>query len=156
MFGTTVAANRLLAAGIALAIGLLLYLGLTRTRIGMAFRAVTADPRAARLVAIDVPRLSGIAFAAGGALCAAAGVLISMSQTFTVSGGVIFTMKALVIVIMGGVGNLAGTLIAGLMLGVVEVGVMRLIDPGLTLAANFLIFLAVLIFRPTGIFGRSA
>jgi branched-chain amino acid transport system permease protein len=79
-----------------------------------------------------------------------------MSQTFTVSGGVIFTMKALVIVIMGGVGNLAGTLIAGLILGVVEVGVMRLIDPGLTLAANFLIFLAVLIFRPTGIFGRSA
>jgi branched-chain amino acid transport system permease protein len=156
LFGTTVAANRLLAAGIALAIGLLLYLGLTRTRVGMAFRAVTADPRAARLVAIDVPRLSGIAFAAGGALCAAAGVLISMSQTFTVSGGVIFTMKALVIVIMGGVGNLAGTLIAGLILGVVEVGVMRLIDPGLTLAANFLIFLAVLIFRPTGIFGRSA
>jgi branched-chain amino acid transport system permease protein len=155
LFGTTVAANRLLAASIALAIGVLLYLGLTRTRIGMAFRAIAADPNASRLVAIDVPRLSGLAFAAGGALCAAAGVLISMSQTFTVSGGVLFTMKALVIVIMGGVGNLAGTLIAGLLLGVVEVAVMRF-DPGLTLAANFVIFLAVLIFRPTGIFGRSA
>ena len=155
LFGTPVATNRLVAAGIALAIGLMLYLGLTRTRIGMAFRAVATDPDAARLVAIDVPWLSGLAFATGGALCAAAGVLISMSQSFTVSGGVIFTMKALVIVIMGGVGNLAGTLVAGLLLGVVEVAVMRY-DPGLTLAANFVIFLAVLIFRPAGIFGRSA
>ena len=156
VLGITVAANRLVAALAALAIGVALYFALTHTRTGTAVRAVAVDPRAARLVAIDVPKVSGLVFAAGGALCAAAGVLLSMFLSFTVSGGVIFTMKALVIVIMGGVGTLAGTLIAGLILGMTEVAVGRLIDPGLTLATNFIIFLAVLIFRPTGIFGRSA
>lgn len=156
VLGVTVAANRLIAALCALAIGVALYLALSRTRTGMAVRAVAVDPRAARLVAIDVPRVSGLVFAAGGALCAAAGVLVSMFLTFSVSGGVVFTMKALVIVIMGGVGNLAGTLLAGLVLGMTEVAVGRLVDPGLTLATNFVIFLAVLIIRPTGIFGRSA
>ena len=156
VLGVTVAANRLIAAAIALMIGIGLYLALTRTRIGTAVRAVAVDPGAARLVAIDVAKVSALVFAVGGALCAAAGVLVSMSQTFTVAAGVIFTMKALVIVIMGGAGNLGGALIAGLILGLAEVVVMRLIDPGLTLAANFLIFLVVLMVRPTGLFGRSA
>lgn len=154
--GVAVQANRLVAAAIALAIGIGFYLAMTRTRAGTAVRAIAVDPSAARLVAIDVPRFSALVFAAGGALCAAAGVLISMSQTFTVGAGVVFTMKALVIVILGGAGNLAGTLLAGLILGVVEVAVARLIDPGLTLAANFVILLGVLLIRPTGLFGRSA
>jgi branched-chain amino acid transport system permease protein len=154
--GVAVQANRLVAAAIAIAIGVAFYLAMTRTRTGTAVRAMAVDPAAAELVAVDVPRFSALVFAAGGALCAAAGVLISMSQTFTVAGGVLFTMKALVVVIMGGAGNLGGTLVAGLILGLVEVTVTRLIDPGLTLAANFLIFLIVLMVRPTGLFGRSA
>jgi len=154
--GVAVQANRLVAAAIALAIGVGFYLAMTRTRTGTAVRAIAVDPAAAELVAVDVPKFSALVFAAGGALCAAAGVLISMSQTFTVAAGVIFTMKALVIVIMGGAGNLGGTLVAGLILGLVEVAVTRLVDPGLTLAANFLIFLVVLMVRPTGLFGRSA
>jgi len=155
VLGVTVAENRLIAALFALAIGIALYAGLTRTRIGTAIRAVAVDPRSARLVGIDVMQVSALVFAAGGALCAAAGVLVSMFLTFSVSGGVIFTMKALVIVIMGSVGNLLGTLVAGLILGFVEVLVGRLIDPGLTLAANYAIFLAVLLLRPAGLFGRS-
>jgi branched-chain amino acid transport system permease protein len=155
LLGVTVAENRLIAALFAVAIGIALYAGLTQTRLGTAVRAVAVDPRSARLVGIDVMRISGLAFAAGGALCAAAGVLVSMFLTFSVSGGVIFTMKALVIVIMGGVGNMLGTLLAGLILGFAEVLVGRLIDPGLTLAANYAIFLVVLLLRPAGIFGRS-
>jgi branched-chain amino acid transport system permease protein len=155
LLGVTVAENRLIAALFAVAIGIALYAGLTQTRLGTAVRAVAVDPRSARLVGIDVMRISGLAFAAGGALCAAAGVLVSMFLTFSVSGGVIFTMKALVIVIMGGVGNMLGTLLAGLILGFAEVLVGRLIDPGLTLAANYAIFLVVLLLRPGGIFGRS-
>ena len=156
VLGLAVPANRLVAAIVAIVIGGSLYFGLTHTRAGMAIRAVAVDPRAARLVAIDVNRLSALAFATGGALCAAAGALVAMFQTFSVAGGVVFTMKALVIVIMGGVGNLGGTLVAALILGMTEVIVGRLIDPGLTLAANFVIFLAVLLVRPAGIFGRSA
>ena len=156
LLGTTVSANRLIALVFALVIGLGLYLALTRTRAGTAVRAVAVDPRSARLVGIDVPRTSALAFAVGGALCAAAGVLVSMFLTFSAGGGVLFTMKALIVVIMGGVGSLLGTLVAGLVLGLSEVAVARLIDPGLTLAVNFAIFLAVLLVRPTGLFGSSA
>ena len=69
--------------------------------------------------------------------------------------GVVFTMKALVVVIMGGVGNLLGCLVAGLMLGFAETLVARYVDPGLTLAANYALFLLVLFFRPAGLFGRA-
>jgi branched-chain amino acid transport system permease protein len=155
VLGATVSANRLIAFVFAVIIGLGLYLILTRTRIGTSVRAVAVNPAAASLVGIDVRRMSALAFALGGALCAAAGVLISMFLTFSASGGVIFTMKALIVVIMGGVANLLGTLIAGLVLGLAETATARLIDPGLTLAVNFFIFLGVLMFRPAGLFGST-
>jgi branched-chain amino acid transport system permease protein len=154
--GATVAANRLLALLLAVAIGLGLYLGLTRTRIGTAVRAVAVDPVAAQLAAIDVRTASALAFALGGALVAVAGVLVSMFLTFNANLGVVFTLKALVVVIMGGVGNLLGALIAGLILGLVENYVAVFVDPGLTLAATYAIFLLVLLVRPQGILGRSS
>jgi branched-chain amino acid transport system permease protein len=107
-------------------------------------------------VAIDVRRASAFAFALGGALVAAGGVLVSMFLTLNASMGVVFTMKALIVVIMGGVGNLIGALAAGLLLGIAETFVARLVDPGLTLAVNYAVFLAVLLWRPTGLFGRTA
>ena len=154
--GSTVAVNRLVALMFAAAIGLALYLALTRTRAGTALRAVAADPVAAGLVAIDVRAASAFAFALGGALVAAGGVLVSMFLTFNAAMGVTFTMKALIVVIMGGLGNLLGALTAGLLLGLAETVVARLVDPGLTLAVNFALFLAVLLVRPSGLFGRPA
>ena len=153
ILGSTVALNRLIALLFAAAIGLALYAALTRTRAGTAIRAVAVDPVAAGLVAIDVRRASAFAFALGGALVAAGGVLVSVFLTFNASMGVVFTMKALIVVIMGGVGNLLGALLAGLVLGLAETAVARLVDPGLTLAANFTLFLVVLLWRPTGLFG---
>jgi branched-chain amino acid transport system permease protein len=155
ILGTTVAINRLLAFGVAMAIGLALYFGLTRTRAGTAVRAVAVDPQAARLVAIDVRATAGLAFALGGALVAAAGVLVSMFLTFNANLGVVFTMKALIVVIMGGVGNLLGALVAGLLLGLTETFVATWVDPGLTLAATYTLFLVVLLARPQGLFGGS-
>ena len=73
--------NRLIALAFAAIIGTLLYLGLTRTRLGTALRAVAVDPVAAQLVAIDVRRASAFAFALGGALVATGGVLVSMFLT---------------------------------------------------------------------------
>jgi branched-chain amino acid transport system permease protein len=156
IFGSTVALNRLIALIFALVIGTGLYLALTRTRQGTALRAVAADPVAAQLVAIDVRKASAFAFALGGALVAAGGVLVSMFSTFTASMGVVFTMKALIVVIMGGVGNLAGAMLAGIMLGLAETAVARLVDPGLTIAVTYALFLTVLLVRPTGLFGRPA
>jgi branched-chain amino acid transport system permease protein len=156
IIGSTVAVNRLIALLFAAVIGGLIYLALTRTRRGTALRAVAVDPVAAQLVAIDITRASAFAFALGGALVAAGGVLVSMFLTFNAAMGGVFTMKALIVVIMGGIGNLLGALAAGLLLGVAETAVARLVDPGLTLAVTYALFLAVLLVRPTGLFGRAA
>lgn len=154
LFGTTLAANRLLALGMAVVLGAAVWLGLTRTRLGTAIRAVAVDPVSAQLVAIDVKRLAMAAFALGTVLAAVAGVLVSMFLTFSATMGVVFTMKALIVVIMGGIGNMAGAVVAALMLGLVEAFVGTFIDPGLTLAANYALFLAVLLFKPAGLFGK--
>lgn len=156
IIGATIAADRLVALAFAVVLGGGLYLALTRTRYGTALRAVAVDPAAAQLVAIDVRRASGYAFALGGMLVAAGGVLVSMFLTFSATMGVVFTTKALIVVIMGGIGNLFGCLVAGLMLGLAETFVARMIDPGLTLAVTYGLFLAVLMFRPTGLFGVAA
>ena len=118
-------------------------------------RAVSVSPQSASLVAIDVPRMSAFAFALGGGLTAAGGSLLSTYYTFNSSMGVIFTMKALIIVIMGGVGDVRGAVLAALLLGLAETAVASLIDPGLTLAATYTLFILVLLFRPQGIFGRQ-
>ena len=156
ILGATTTLNRLVALGFAAVLGAGLWLLLTRSRTGTAVRAVAVNPQAARLVGIDVPRVAALAFATGGALVAGGGVLVSMFLTFNAAMGVIFTMKALVVVIMGGVGNMMGALIAGLLLGLVETAVATWVDPGLTLAATYALFLGVLIARPAGLLGRAA
>lgn len=156
ILGSIVAMNRFIAFLIAVAIGTALYLWLNHTRSGVAVRAVAVNPEAAGLVGIDVAKMSALAFAIGGAVTAVGGTLISTFLTLDASIGVIFTMKALIIVIMGGVGDIRGAIVAAIILGLVETAVATLIDPGLTLAAAYLIFLLVLLFRPQGLFGRRA
>jgi branched-chain amino acid transport system permease protein len=85
---------------------------------------------------------------------AAGGTILSTFLTLDASIGVLFTMKALIIVIMGGVGDVRGAVIAALILGLAETLVASLVDPGLTLAAAYLLFVLVLLFRPQGLFGR--
>lgn len=156
IFGAIIAANRLLALALAVVVGGGLYLFLTRTLWGTALRAVAVSPETAPLVGINVDRAARLAFAIGCGLAAAGGVVVSTYQTFTATAGVVFTMKALIVVIMGGVGNILGALSAGLILGLVETFVATYLDPGLTLASTYLIFLAVLLWRPAGLFGRAS
>jgi len=154
IFGSPFGQNRLAASATAAVICGLLYWGIHRTRPGTAMRAVAVDPTAAGLVAIDVPRVSAFAFALGGAVTATGGIVLSTFLTMDASIGVVFTMKALIIVIMGGVGDVRGAIIASLILGLAETAVASLIDPGLTLAAAYLLFVLILLFRPEGLFGR--
>jgi branched-chain amino acid transport system permease protein len=154
IFGSPFGLNRLAASAAAVVICGALYWGIHGTRPGMALRAVSVDPTAAELVAIDVPRVSAFAFALGGAVTAAGGIVLSTFLTMDASIGVVFTMKALIIVIMGGVGDVRGAIIASLILGLAETAVASLIDPGLTLAAAYLLFVLILLFRPEGLFGR--
>lgn len=156
ILGSTVPVNRLLALLLAAVIGIAAYLALTRTRTGTAIRAVAVNPVSAELSAIDVRAVAAFAFALGGTMVASGGVLVSMFLTFNAAMGVVFTMKALIIVIMGGVGNMLGALIAGVLIGLSETAVARLVDPGLTIAVTYVLFLGVLLWRPTGLFGRQA
>ncbi|MDP6343616.1 MAG: branched-chain amino acid ABC transporter permease [Alphaproteobacteria bacterium] len=154
MFGDTYALNRVVAFVVAALIGAGLCLWLYTSRSGMAVRAVAVSPDTAGLVGIDVLRTSALAFALGGAITAVGGALISTYLTMDASIGILFTMKALVIVILGGVGDVRGTILAALILGIAETAVATLIDPGLTLAAAYLMFILVLLFRPQGLLGR--
>jgi len=153
IFGFTFAANRVLAFAMACVLGAATWLVLNRTRFGAALRALTIDPIGAELVGIDVRSLSGLAFAGGGGLVAAAGTLVSTFLTFNPAIGIEFTMKALVVVIMGGIGNMVGSLVAGVLLGVAEALCSYFVDSGLTLAVAYALFLIVLVVRPRGLFG---
>ncbi|MBE7637479.1 branched-chain amino acid ABC transporter permease [Sneathiella sp. P13V-1] len=155
IFGVVLAANRLIALVAAVVLGGGLYLFINNSRWGRNLRAVATNPENAPLVGIDLERTARTAFAVGGMLAALAGVIVSMFQTFTATAGVIFTMKALIVVIMGGVGNFMGALLSGLILGLVEALVSSYIDPGLTLAAVYLIFLVILLWRPQGLYGKG-
>ena len=153
--GATVALNRLVAFLGAVALALALYGILRYTRIGTALRAITIDPVAAGLVGIDVRKFSALVFAAGGALAATSGMLVSTFVSFSATSGVEYTLKALIVVIMAGVGRVTGTLAAGILLGVVEQLGGYLIDPALTIAINFALFMLILLIRPTGLFTRA-
>ena len=154
ILGSTTSLSRLVAFLIATLIALVLYLWLNKTRSGVAVRAVSVSTEAAGLVGINVPRISAFAFAIGGAITAVGGALISTFITLDASIGVVFTLKALIIVIMGGVGEIRGAIIAAIILGIVETTVATLVDPGLTLTAAYFIFVLILLFRPQGLFGR--
>jgi len=129
ILGTIVAVNRLVAFIVAVAIGAALYVWLNRTDAGTAVRAVSVNAEAAGLVGINVERVSAFAFALGGSIAAAGGALISTFITLDASIGVIFTMKALIIVIMGGVGDIRGAIIAAVILGLTETLVATVVDP---------------------------
>lgn len=153
ILGSAFGLNRLLAAGVAAVFCVALYFWMVRSRTGMAMRALALNPSSAKLVAIDVQKLSLIAFATGGAISAAGGVVLSTFLTLDASVGVVFTIKALIIVIMGGVGNLRGAIVAAMLLGLTESVIATWVDPGLTLAAAYLLFVVVLLVKPEGLFG---
>lgn len=156
ILGQPYALNRIAAFVGAAVVCVVLYVWLHHSRAGLTLRAISVNPSAAGLVSINVARTSALAFALGGAVSAAGGALLSMFLTFDASLGVIFTMKALVIVIMGGMGDIRGSIVASFILGLTETAVATYIDPGLTLAAAYILFIGILLVRPEGLFGRRS
>ena len=124
-----------------------------RTAIGRAFRATSDDPATAQLVGLDNRHVFGLAMALSLAVVAIAGVFLAVRATFDPAQGpsrLIFGFEA---VIIGGLGNLWGTLAGGVVLGVAQ-AIGAKIDPGWQLLAGHLTFLAVLAIRPEGFFPR--
>jgi branched-chain amino acid transport system permease protein len=140
-----------LLIGVAVIVGLSLMLD--RTQLGRAFRAASDDAEAATIVGIDQRKLYAIATAIALATVGVAGVLLGIRTTFgPFSGGsqLIFAFEA---VIIGGLGNLWGTLVGGIILGVAQ-AVGGEIDPAYGVLAGHIVFLVILVLRPTGLFPR--
>lgn len=131
-----------------------LQLLLYRTAIGRNFRAVSDDPRIAQLMGLNNRHVFGLAMGLSLAIVALAGVLLAIRANFDPATGptrLIFGFEA---VIIGGLSNFWGTLVGGIVLGVVQ-ALAASIDPGLQILAGHLAFLAVLAVRPSGLFGRT-
>lgn len=147
--------TRLAVFAAALLLTLLLHLFMSRTRTGNAIRATAQNPRAAATLGIDASRMRALAFGIGAALAGAAGSLMAVLYAFSPIAGDGFTMKSFVIVLLGGLGSMAGAIAAAVVLGVAENLVSGLGAPGLRDAVSFLLLLLVLVLRPRGIFGAG-
>jgi branched-chain amino acid transport system permease protein len=126
---------------------------LKRTRLGRAFRATSDDTEAARLMGVDNRRIYALATGLALATAALAGVLLGVRSSFDPFAGPVRLIYAFEAVIIGGLGSLWGTLAGGIVLGVAQ-SIGREIDPQWGELAGHLVFLAVLAFRPTGLFGK--
>ena len=131
-----------------------LHLFLSRTIAGKSIRAVTQDKRAARVMGINVERTFLFTFGIGAALAGMAGALLTPIYSITPGVGGNFIMAAFAVVVLGGLGSVWGAYIGGLIVGVVEAFAGYYIDPALKNAIWFVIFLVVLIVRPSGLFGQ--
>lgn len=118
--GVSVATNRLLVAAVALLLTAAIYVGQKHTLVGKAIRAVSQDRDTAKLMGIDVSRIDLLGFGIGSALAGIAGSLASTIYVITPTIGLLFTIKAFTVMVVGGLGSQFGTLMAALALGVME------------------------------------
>ena len=131
-----------------------LHLFLSRTLTGKSIRAVTQDKRAARAMGINVERTFLITFGIGAALAGMAGAMLTPIYSITPAVGGNFILAAFAVVVLGGLGSVWGAYIGGLIVGIVEAFAGFYIDPALRSAVWFIIFLVVLIVRPSGLLGQ--
>ena len=152
--GALVSVNRIAVFAVALAMVAVLHLMLTRTYLGKAIRAVAQNPESCTLVGIPVERIYGLTFGIGTALASAAGLLGATLFPFNPTFGSAELLKSFVVVVLGGLGSVAGTAIAALILAVVEVFSIVVIPAYLTAAVGFVLLVLVLVLRPGGLFGQ--
>ncbi len=147
-------ANKLVLFGVALALSLVLVALLKRTLLGKAVRALMQSPTGAQLVGINTRRLHPLMFGIGLGLSGVAGALLSMTYEISPSMGEPYTVTALIVITLGGFGSIAGSLVGGLLLGVVEALGMYFTSPSLKMLLSYAVFIGVLIWRPNGLFSR--
>jgi len=154
VLGAVFPANRVLAAMVALGLSVAFYVYLRRSLVGKAIRALMEEPEGALLVGVNLTRLHGICFGLGVAMAAVTGSLISMLFELTPFVGLPYTVTALVVVILGGLGNVAGSLLAALLLGVVETVGVYFASSDIRLISSYAVLSLILILKPSGLFGR--
>ncbi|NHM30190.1 branched-chain amino acid ABC transporter permease [Neobacillus terrae] len=155
-FGVKISSQSLFILAISILLMILLQFIVHKTKIGKAMRAVSHDMDAARLMGINVDNTISATFAIGSALAGAAGVIFGMYYTkIEPLMGIIPGLKAFVAAVLGGIGIIPGAMVGGLVLGVIESLVSA---SGYSLwrdGAAFVVLILILIFRPSGIFGKN-
>jgi branched-chain amino acid transport system permease protein len=166
--GLQYASYRLLIIGVGLAVAFLLYVLVTKTRVGMRVRAGASNREMALAMGVDIRRLFTAVFAAGAALCALAGAMLGPILAVQVGMGENILILAFVVIVIGGIGSIRGALVGALLVGVVDTGgraflpivFSAFLPPQLASAAGpaiasvliYLLMAVVLYFRPQGLF----
>lgn len=145
---------QLVAGGVCLAAFVALWLFVTRTETGLALQATSQDRQAAAIVGIPTDRMSALGWAIGLACVAVAGSMLSTFFYIFPDVGVNFALLAFVAVALGGFGSILGSLVAGVMIGLIESLGGLLISPSYKNVIVYALYLAVVLVRPMGLFGR--
>lgn len=153
IFGVGISYQRLMIIVFVIVLFILINLFLQKTKIGKAIRAAAQDIEVAPWMGIDINKVFSIIFAMGGALSGIAATLVAPVFAVYPMMGELPLFKALVVVILGGKGSLAGTLIAGMGLGILESLGAGYVSAAYQHGFAFIILLVVLVFRPQGLFG---
>lgn len=148
-------ATRFIAAFFALAFAAGLYFFLYRTKLGKAVRAVAMNRAAAELMGINTIQVLAISFGLGTMLAMVAGGLISTLFPFTILSGSVYELKSFVICVLGGLGNPAGALLGGIILGLLEGGTSAFIPVSWVPVIEFALLVFILLVRPRGLLGGS-
>lgn len=147
---------QLTVLGTALALMAALQWIVMRTRFGRAIRAVSFDAQAAALMGVPVDRVILGTFVLGAMLAAAAGVLVGLTNPkIDPLMGVLPGLKAFVAAVLGGIGNIPGAMVGGMLLGVIETLVSGYLSSTYRDAIAFVLLIAILLYKPTGLFGTS-
>ncbi|HEY0366470.1 MAG TPA: branched-chain amino acid ABC transporter permease [Pyrinomonadaceae bacterium] len=142
---------------IALALMIALQLIVYRTKTGRAMRAVSFNLQSAKLMGINTDRIIAFTFALGSALAAAAGVLVAIRiPRIDPLMGILVGLKAFVAAVLGGIGNIPGAMLGGLIIGITETMVVGYLSPTYKDAVAFAILILILLFRPSGLLGAVA
>jgi branched-chain amino acid transport system permease protein len=155
VLGLSVSQPLLYSFLITVAITVALFWFLSRTDVGQAIRATAQDRDAAQLMGINVRWTSILAFGIGSALAGAAGALIAPTYYIYPQVGSAFTLRAFVIVVLGGMGSIVGATLGGVIIGVTESLAAIYIASGLKELVVFVLFLGLLLFKPSGLLGKS-
>jgi branched-chain amino acid transport system permease protein len=154
--GVTLSNQQLIVLVVSLVLMVLLRVLVLYTRVGKAMQAVSHNHMAASLMGISVDRIITFTFMIGSALAAAAGVLVALqSPKIEPYMGIMPGLKAFVAAVLGGIGNIPGAVVGGLVMGVAEVLVTGYISPTYRDAIAFVLLIVILLVRPAGIFGKA-
>ncbi|HEX7420688.1 MAG TPA: branched-chain amino acid ABC transporter permease [Thermoanaerobaculia bacterium] len=155
LLGISISTPLVISFAITAVITAALYWFLLKTDTGQAIRATAQDREAARLMGINVGRMSIIAFGLGSALAGTAGALIAPTYYIFPQVGSVFTLKAFVITVLGGMGSVIGATLGGVLIGVAESIGGVYFGAGWKEVVVFVLFLLVLLFKPSGLLGKS-